>query len=76
MPEVTLKEITQIVRLQLGAPQVNESDRLMEDLDAESVDIANIVAALEARYNIQVQEAEIASLVTVSDLLALVNHLL
>jgi acyl carrier protein len=74
MPTATLKEITQIVKLQLGATQVGQDDRLLEDLSAESVDVANIVAALESKYAIQINEAEIAGIVTVADLLALVNR--
>jgi acyl carrier protein len=74
MPTATLDEVTQIVKLQLGARQVRPDSRLLEDLNAESVDVANIVAALESKYAIQVKESEIARLVTVADLVDLVNR--
>ena len=69
-----LEDIKLMVKLQLGVEVVHASDRLMEDLGAESVDIANIIAALEARYAIEVKESEIAHLIKVSDFFDLVQR--
>lgn len=65
---VTIVEVQRLVRLQLGAKSVNPSDRLAEDLGAESADVANIVAAAEERFGAEIGEAEIARIVTVGDL--------
>jgi acyl carrier protein len=71
---VELQEILGLVRLQLGVREVKASDHLVADLGAESIDIANLIATLEARYGIKVKESEIPSLVKVSDLFELVHH--
>ena len=41
MTEVTLEEIKKLVGLQLGTRNVGEHDRLLEDLSAESADVAS-----------------------------------
>ena len=65
-------EIIRLVGLQLGSRRVESNQRLIEDLGAESADIANIVAALEDKYHITITETEIAQLRSVSDLVHLV----
>ena len=54
------KEICEMVELQLGKQNVKPSDRLLEDLGAESADVANLIARVEERYNIFIKESEIA----------------
>lgn len=73
MSQLTMDEINQLVALQLGKKQVTETDRFMEDLGAESADVANLVAAVEDKYNIDIKEAEIAHLVTPRDVFYLVS---
>lgn len=60
--------VLELVRVQLGAAAVSASDRLVEDLAAESVDIAAIVAALEERLGIVVAEESLPGIRTVGDL--------
>lgn len=74
MPPVLMDDIKKLVGMQLGKRNVNENDRFMEDLGAESADIANIVATVEEKYRITIKEAEIASIFTPADLLALVQQ--
>jgi acyl carrier protein len=74
MPSVSMDDIKRLVELQLGKRNVNEADRLVEDLGAESADVANIVAAVEARYGIAIKESEIARLFTPQDLFELVKR--
>jgi len=73
MPNVSMAEIEKLVGLQLGKRNVKEDDRFMEDLGAESADIANLVATLEEKYGITIKEAEIAGLSTPADLFALIQ---
>ncbi|MDQ3004030.1 MAG: phosphopantetheine-binding protein [Chloroflexota bacterium] len=73
MSDISIEEIKEIVALQLGIHTVAEHDRLMEDLDAESADVANIIAAVEEKYHIVVKESEIARIFTPADLLELVE---
>ena len=77
MPNVSMEEIKRLVSLQLGARVVGEESLLVEELGAESADVANIVAALEEKYQITVKESEIAKIRTPKDILELVRrHLL
>ena len=67
-------EIEELVRIQLGIAEVGVTDRLVEDLGAESADVLNLIAALEDRYGITVEEEEIPDLRTVADLADLVRE--
>ena len=73
MSAVQFSEIQMLVKLQLGARDVRESSRLIEDLRAESVDIVNLAVAVEGRYGIVIKESELARIKTVGDLHALVQ---
>ena len=74
MATVSMNEIKKLVGLQLGKRNVNKNDRFVEDLGAESADVANIVATVEEKYGITIKEAEISGIFTPADLLALVQE--
>lgn len=65
---ISLDEICRVVRLQLGVSQVNGEDRIQETLGAESIDLVNIAATIEERYEIEFEEEELAAMQTVADL--------
>ncbi len=65
------RNIIQMVETQLGASSVQESDRIVEDLGAESMDLVNIVALIEERYTILFDEANLQNINTVGDLITL-----
>jgi acyl carrier protein len=65
---VTIDDVLSLVAVQLGRKRVAAEDRLVEDLGAESLDLVNIVAALEDLCGIDIPEEEIADLRTVADL--------
>ncbi len=71
---MTIDEIRDLVAVQLGVRRVAAVDRLVEDLGAESADVVNLVAAVEDRYGIVVEEEEIADLSTVRDIHQLVRR--
>ena len=71
--DVTIEDIENLVAVQLGLRKVAAGDRMIEDLGAESLDVVNIVAALEERYQIVIDEVELPDLVTVADLHACVR---
>jgi len=73
MSSVTQDEIRKLVELQLGKRGVQDNDRLVEELGAESADIANLVAAAEDKYGIAVKESEIARIFTPADLFELIQ---
>ena len=70
----TEQEILDLVALQLGAATVDAGDRLVEELGAESADVLNLVATLEDRYEIEIDEEEIPQLSTVADVQQLVQR--
>jgi len=70
---VSIDEIKKLVGMQLGQRYVNDKDRFVEDLGAESADIANLVAAAEEKFGITIKEAELASLFTPDDLFLLIK---
>ncbi len=71
---MTIDEIRDLVAVQLGVRRVTDGDRLVEDLGAESADVVNLVAAVEDKYDIVVEEEEIADLSTVGDVFELVRR--
>lgn len=71
---IDTREITRMVALQLGSEQVRFEDRLVEDLDASSIDIVNLTVAIEERYRIAISEEDTAVLRTVADVHALVTR--
>lgn len=73
MPALSMDEIVRLVGLQLGKRNVQARDRLVEDLGAESADVANLVAVVEEKYGISIKEAEIARIFTPNDLFDLIQ---
>jgi acyl carrier protein len=65
---LNLEAIEQLVAIQLGLKRVKKSDRIVEDLGAESADIVNLIAAVEDRYGIVIDEEEIPAIRTAEDL--------
>ena len=63
-----LDDVVKTVALVLGARNVQPDDRIVEDLGAESADVVNIIATVEEKYKIFVDEAALADVRTVKDL--------
>lgn len=65
----SLSEIQGLIADQLGlsGSEVTVDSRIVEDLGAESSDVANIIAAIEDRYGISVPEDDIQNFITVND---------
>jgi len=72
---VEIQDVEELVAVQLGRRRVAAGDRLVEDLGARSLDLVNIVAALEDRYAIRIEESELPDLHTVADLHACARRL-
>ena len=70
---VKLEDVLQLVRTQLGIRNLSATDRLMEDLGAESADLVNLAAAAEDRFTITFDEAKIAAVRTPNDLYNLIE---
>jgi acyl carrier protein len=63
-----VSEVAEQVGLWLGVDHVTGSDRVIEDLGAESMDVVAIIAGLEDRYDISIDEERLPGLSTVEDL--------
>jgi len=67
----TLKEVAAEV-LRVDPDQVTETARFKEDLDADSLDLVELVMGLEERFDIQVPEEDLEGVTTVGQALDLV----
>ena len=70
---VTAEEIRSLVAEQFDRPAVAEDDRIIEDLAADSLDIVELIATVEERYDITIDESELPEIRTVADLHACVR---
>jgi acyl carrier protein len=68
-----LSPVAEVVAIQLGHPRPQQSDRLIEDLGAESADLVNLAAAIDDRFGVFIGEEALAELRTVADLEELVR---
>jgi len=70
---MTREEVIEKVRahlsteLEVPLDQISEGTRFREDLDADSLDLYELVMELEDTYGIQVSEEEAAGIATVGD---------
>jgi acyl carrier protein len=70
---MTREEVTALVRehlaeeLEVDAERISESSRFKEDLDADSLDLYELVMELEDRYGLSVPEEDAARIKTVGD---------
>ena len=71
--QVDLEDVARLVAVQLGRRRVAAGDRIVEDLGAESLDVVNVIAGVEDRYQIEIAESEVADIHTVADLFAVVR---
>lgn len=70
---VTIDDINLIIGLILGVQNLHQDSRLIEDLGAESVDILNILASIEEKYLIRINDSEVGRGLTPYDLFTIVT---
>ena len=70
---MTREEVLTLVRehlaeeLEVDAAEIGEQTRFKEDLDADSLDLYELVMELEDRYGISVSEEQASKIATVGD---------
>jgi acyl carrier protein len=75
---MTREEVLSLVRdhladeLEVDAASIREETRFKDDLDADSLDLYELVMELEDRYGISVSEQEAARIETVGDAVSFV----
>jgi len=72
----TLDKVTQLLCEQLGisADKVKEDSKIVEDLGADSIDVFEMVMALEDELGIEIEEDKITELKTVKDVVDLIDN--
>lgn len=59
-----IDEVKRLVSIQLGIRDIGDHDRFLEELGAESVDVMNIILAVEEKFKIEIKESEIPDVPT------------
>jgi acyl carrier protein len=69
------KEIFATVAEQLGVDvnDVIESKSFIEDLNADSLDLTEMIMTLEEKFNVEITDAKAAELKTVGDVIAFIG---
>ena len=61
---ININDVKRIVSLHMGVSEVRDEDHFLEDLGAESMDVLNIIATIEEKYNVAIKDSEIPDLQT------------
>lgn len=72
---VTEKRVTEIISEQLGVSQeeVTLEAAFIEDLGADSLDIVELVMALEEEYNTNISDEDVEKIRTVKDVISYID---
>ncbi len=55
-------------QLQIDTDMINENTKIMDDLNADSLDVVEMLMAMEENFGITIPDEDIEELVTVSDI--------
>jgi acyl carrier protein len=69
--------VKQILTNRLGIPpgEIRTDAKLVDDLGMDSLDAIELAIAAERQFNVAISDEQVAKLVTVSDIVALVQRL-
>ncbi|MBS1412519.1 MAG: acyl carrier protein [Christensenellaceae bacterium] len=68
MLETVIKVIAE--QLSIDESKISPESNLVDDLKADSLDVAALMLELEERYNVEIPDEELGSLKTVADIAA------
>ena len=76
MSAETAEKVKSIIVEQLGVPaeEVTESASFIEDLGADSLDIVELVMALEEEYDIEISDEDAEKILTVGDAVSYITE--
>lgn len=60
--------------LEISKDRINENTNLTVDLGLESLDLVDLVAAFEKKYNIEILDKDIKNLQTVKDIIEYIEE--
>ena len=69
-----VKEVV-VEQLNVSPDEVNEDSKFVDDLGADSLDVVELVMALEERFDIEIPDEEAENLSTVGDAVRFVENL-
>ena len=67
-----IKEVV-VEQLSVNADEVKEDSKFVEDLGADSLDVVELVMALEEKFDIEIPDDEAEKIQTVADVVAYVE---
>lgn len=72
---MTIDKVKEIISEQLGidADSITENSKVIADLGADSLDIVELIMALEDEFGISVDEDKVQKLVTVGDIVKIID---
>ena len=71
----TLEQVKAVVADKLGADaaEISEDTRFQEDLEADSLDLVELIMALEDEYSIQISDEEAQEIRSIKDAVAYIE---
>ena len=71
----TLEQVKTVVADKLGAEveEITEDTRFQEDLEADSLDLVELIMALEDEYSIQISDEEAQEIRSIRDAVAYID---
>ena len=71
----TVDRLTAIIAIELSRPQgsISRDSRFIEDLEADSIDTANILSAIQHEFQIQIRFEDVEEITTVDELASLIE---
>ncbi len=67
-----IKEVV-VEQLSVNADEVKDDAKFVEDLGADSLDVVELVMALEEKFDIEIPDDEAEKIATVSDVVAYIE---
>lgn len=73
---MTIDKVKEIISEQLAidASTITENSKVIADLGADSLDIVELIMALEDEFGVSVDEDKVQDLVTIGDIVRLINE--
>lgn len=74
--EELLKRVIELFSTMTEADEITEESEIMEDLEINSMDVLFLISSLEAEFGVKVPEKAIRKMVTVGDVVEIIEGLL
>jgi len=69
-----VKEVV-VEQLSVNADEVKEESKFVEDLGADSLDVVELVMALEEKFDIEIPDEDAEKIATVNDAIAFIENI-